>query len=316
MAIPEVNEKEEQLNVESLTWGDLTWINIEPPTERETEYLAQIYPFHPLDLEGCLSRVQRPKIDEYKDYLFLVLHFPLFNREMRLTVPSQVSIFVGRDYVVTVHRGDLRPLVKLFQDCETSEAVCQNLMEQSVGYLLYRILDALVDSCFPILNKVIEAVDNLEMRILDVRARGLVRELSMVERDMISYRRIVRPQIAALEQLERHEYPFLKLDPDVYFGDLADHMRHIHAELEDLNAVLDTFYNTHSTLITHHTNEVIRVLTIIGTVMLAPVLISGLYGMNVPLPLEDSRWALVILLGISAVASAGMLAFFRFRRWI
>jgi len=310
--------QDQNLNVSEVVLGDLTWVNIVGPSLAEMEYLRQRFDFHPLALDDCMSKVQLPKVDDYDEqqYLFLVLHFPLFNREMRLTVPSQVSIFVGRDYVVTVHRGDLRPLVKLFQDCEASEPVRQSLMEQSVGYLLYRILDALVDYCFPILNKVIEAVDNLEMRILDVRARGLVRELSMVERDMISYRRIVRPQITALEQLERHEYPFLKLDPDVYFGDLADHMRHIHAELEDLNAVLDTFYNTHSTLITHHTNEVIRVLTIIGTVMLAPVLISSLYGMNVPLPLDDSRWALLILLGISAVASAGMLAFFRFRRWI
>jgi magnesium transporter len=308
----------QDLNVSEVTLGDLTWVNIVGPSLAEMEYLRQRFDFHTLALDDCMSRVQLPKVDDYDEqqYLFLVLHFPLFDREMRLTVPSQVSIFVGRDYVVTVHRGDLRPLVKLFQDCETSEPVRQSLMGLSVGYLLYRILDALVDYCFPILRKVIEAVDNLEMRILDVRARGLVRELSMVERDMISYRRIVRPQIAVLEQLERHEYPFLKLDPDVYFGDLADHMRRIHEELEGLNAVLDTFYNTHSTLITHHTNEVIRVLTIIGTVMLAPVLISGLYGMNVPLPMEGSIWALPVLLGISAVASAGMLAFFRFRRWI
>ena len=301
-----------------MAFGDLRWVNVVGPSLAEMEYLKERFGFHSLALDDCMSRVQLPKVDDYDEqhHLFLVFHFPLFDREMRITVPSQVSIFVGQDYVVTVHRGDLRPLVKLFQDCQTSEAVRQGLMGQSVGYLLYRILDGLVDYCFPILNKVIEAVDNLEVRILDVRARGLVRELSLVERDVISYRRIVRPQIDVLEQLERQEYPFLKLDPDVYFGDLADHMRRIRVELEDLNAVLDTFYDTHSTLITHHTNEVIRVLTIIGTVMLAPVIISGLYGMNVPLPMDDSPWALAILLGISAMISGGMLVFFRFRRWI
>jgi len=309
---------QQEFNVAEVIFGDLTWVNVSRPSLAEMEYLKGRFGFHSLALEDCTSRVQMPKLDEYDEpqHLFLVLHFPLFDREMRITVPSQVGIFVGPDYVVTVHRGDLRPLVKLFQDCQESETVRQAVMGQSVGYLLYRILDGLVDYCFPILNKIMEALDNLEMRILDVRARALVRELSLVESDVISYRRIVRPQIAVLEQLERHEYPFLELDPELYFGDLADHMRRIHAELEDVKAVLDTLYDTHSTLLTHHTSEVVRVLTIIGTVMLAPVIISGLYGMNVPLPMEKSPWAFGVLLGVSIAISATMLAFFRLRRWI
>ena len=109
--------KEKQLNLDSLTWGDLTWVNIEHPTERETEYLAQHYPFHPLDLDDCLSRIQRPKIDEYKDYLFLVFHFPVFNKETEVTAPSQISMFIGEDYLITLHKGELKPLVKLFKEC-------------------------------------------------------------------------------------------------------------------------------------------------------------------------------------------------------
>ena len=117
----EVKKEEEQLNLESLTWGGLTWVNIEKPTERETEYLAQNYPFHPLDLDDCLSRIQRPKIDEYKDYLFLVFHFPVFNKEARVTASSQVSVFIGKDYLITLHKGELKPLVKLFRECQIDE---------------------------------------------------------------------------------------------------------------------------------------------------------------------------------------------------
>ena len=108
-------KKEKELNVESVTWGDLTWVNVVAPTERETEYLAQNYPFHPLDLDDCLSRVQRPKIDEYKDYLFLVLHFPIFNIESRVTTTSQLSVFIGNNYLNTLHKRELKPLVKLFR---------------------------------------------------------------------------------------------------------------------------------------------------------------------------------------------------------
>ena len=311
-------DEERRLNIAEVSHQGLTWVNVVGPTLGEMTYLEGRFAFHTLALDDCLSRVQLPKVDEYDDprHLFLVLHFPLFDRQMRITRPSQVSIFVGPDYVVTVHRGDLRPLTKLFQDCQESEVIRQGTMGQSVGYLLYRILDGLVDYCFPILNKVMEAVDKLEVQVYDVRAPELIRELSVAERDIISYRRIVRPQISVLELLERKEYPFLRLDPDVYFGDLADHMRRISVELENLKDVMDTLYNTHFTLTSHRTNEVVRVLTIIGTIMLAPVIVSGLYGMNVSLPLGNSAQAFGILLGISAAISAVMLVFFRLRRWI
>jgi magnesium transporter len=280
------------------------------------EYLKQNFAFHTLALDDCLSRVQLPKVDEYENHLFLVLHFPLFDKEARLTVPSQVSIFVGPQFVVTVHRGDLRPLVKLFQDCVASEVVRREVMGQGPGYLLYRILDGLIDYCFPILNKVIEGVDNLEVHIFDVSARTLVRELSVLRRDIISFRRIVRPQIDVLEILERKEYPFLKLDPDVYFGDLADHMRRLWVELEDLREMMDGLYDTHRSLTTYHTNEVVRILTVIATMLLPFLIVSSLYGMNIGLPLQGSPLAFVVLLLVMTALAGMMMFFFRLRRWL
>ena len=158
----EVKKEEEQLNLDSLAWGDLTWINIEKPTERETEYLAQNYPFHPLDLDDCLSRIQRPKIDEYKDYLFLVFHFPVFNKEARVTASSQVSVFIGKDYLITLHKGELKPLVKLFRECQIDEESRQENFSYGSGYLLYRIVDRLVDYCLPILNRIGDNIERTE----------------------------------------------------------------------------------------------------------------------------------------------------------
>ena len=311
-----VNQDQSQLNVQTIEHGPLRWVNVEKPSLAEMEYLKQNFSFHQLALDDCLSRVQLPKVDEYEGYLFVVLHFPLFNPEARLTIPSQVSIFAGADYVVTVHKADLRPLTKLFHDCSNSELVRKEMMGRSSGYLLYRILDGLVDSCFPILNKVISNVDDLEVRIFDITARQLVRELSIVRRDIISYRRIVRPQIEALEHLEREEYPFLKVNPDVYFGDLADHMRRIRVELEDLREVMEGLWDTHRSLTTHHTNDVMRILTVLATVLLPFLIGSSLYGMNVPLPLGDSPLAFTILLLIWAGLAGGLLLFFRLERWL
>ena len=136
--------KEREPHFEEVAWGDLTWLNIEDPTETEIAFLASKYPFHHLDLDDCLSKIQRPKIDEYKDYLFFVFHFPVFNPEARVTTPSQVSVFIGDGYLITLHKGDLKPLVKLFRDCELNEDTRQENFSYGSGYLLYRILDRLV----------------------------------------------------------------------------------------------------------------------------------------------------------------------------
>jgi Mg2+ and Co2+ transporter CorA len=140
-------------SIGTLTHDKLTWVNIERPTREETQYLADRYPFHPLDLDDCLSKTQTPKIDKYEEYLFMVFHFPVFNPQARVTTASQVSIFVGEDYLITLHQGDLKPLVTLFRSCQTNEKVLQENMGHSAGYLLYRVLDRLVDYCFPILTK-------------------------------------------------------------------------------------------------------------------------------------------------------------------
>ena len=134
---PEVKAPEPELNVETLTWDEMTWVNIKGPTTRETEYLAEKYGFHPLDLDDCLSRIQRPKIDEYPDYLFMVFHFPVFNQQARVTTPSQVSVFIGRDYLITLHNGDLKPLVKLFRECQLDEEARRENLSGGSGQLLH-----------------------------------------------------------------------------------------------------------------------------------------------------------------------------------
>jgi magnesium transporter len=297
-------------------WGGLTWINVESPTLAEMQYLKEHYPFHPLALDDCLSKVQVPKIDEYDDHLFLVLHFPIFNRQARITQPSQVAIFAGANYIVTVHKGDLRPLVKLFQDCQNSEEVQRQVMGQTSGYLLYRILIVLADYCFPMVNKIMENVDHMEENLFGRNTKRVLEELSVVRRDIIAYRRIFRPQVELIEKLEQKEYPVLRVDPDLYFGDLADHTRRIWTELEEVKEVTDGLNDTLFSLSTYVSNDVIRILTIAFTMLLPLMVVTGAYGMNVRLPLASNALAFW-LVNLIALGFGGLLLLaFRLRRWL
>ena len=315
MAISQLG-KEKQPNLESLAWGDLNWVNIESPTEHETEYLAQNYPFHPLDLDDCLSRIQRPKIDEYKNYLFLVFHFPVFSKESGVTTPSQISVFISENYLITLHKGELKPLVKLFRECQLDEESRQEYFSQGSAYLLYRIVDRLVDYCLPIVNRIGSNIEDVEDSIFSNEMPRAIREISILRRDVIAFRRIIWPMRAVIGTLEAKLRRFTKTDMSVYFGDMVDHVDKIWDALDEYKEIIEGLNDTHDSLATNRTNEVVRMLTIIATILLPLTVVASIYGMNVPLPFQDSSYSLVFLLAVWLVIISGMLYFFRRHHWI
>jgi magnesium transporter len=307
---------EPKLHLESVTAGELTWVNIEAPTRLETDHLALNYPFHPLDLDDCLSRIQRPKIDVYDDYLFLVFHFPVFNPEARVTTASQVSVFIGQGYLITLHNGDLKPLVKLFNQCQTDEEIKQEHFSQGSGYLLYRIIDRLVDYCLPILNKIGVNIEEVEDNIFSESMRGTVREISTLRRDVISFRRIIWPMRAVIGSMEPKIRRFTPMDMEVYFGDMTDHVDKIWDGLDEYKEIIEGLSDTHDSLATNRTNEVVRVLTAIATILLPLTVVASLYGMNIPLPFQESPFSFALVFIVWLVIACGMLFFFRSKRWI
>jgi len=316
MSIAEVQEP----RVQSISEGKLTWIYIEKPTEAEGQYLEERFGFHPLEIDDVLSRAQRPKIDEDDDHLFIVMQFPVFDKENRITRPSEVDVFIGEDYVVTVHcSGDLKPLSRFFRECRIRDESRAAYLGRSSGYLLYHIIDRLVNYCFPILNRITENIDDIEDVIFAEAVPETVRSISLLRRDLISFRRVVRPQIAVLETLEQEDYPFFKEEQEIYFGDIADHVRKIWDGLEDCKEVVDGLAETSNWLTSHRIQEIMRVLTII-TVVLAPLtLLSGIFGMNVFLPGGIERGGLLsfgVILGVMGAIGLSVFAYLRHRRWI
>ena len=318
MSIPLISE-ENKSNLNSISCGKLTWVYIEKPGMPDVEYLTSHFNFNILNLDDILSRVQRPKIDEYPDHLFIVLHFPVYNKANRVTTPSEVDIFIGESYIVTVHKaGDLKPLAKFFNECHVDEGICNAYMSRSSGFLLYHILDRLVNYCFPILDKVVDNTEKIEDLIFARAVPETVREISLIRRDLISFRRVVHPQIAVVEVLERVEYPFLKEDQDVYFGDIADHIRKIWDGLEDCKEVVDGLADTSNWLTSHRIQEIMRVLTIVMAIMAPATLLASIYGMNLHLPggRTETFLPLIIILLLMLGIAASMIWFFRRRHWI
>lgn len=304
------------LNIQSVTHKGITWINIVHPGEAETEWLRKTYGFHPLHLDDTLSKIQRPKIDDEDDYTFMVMHFPVYSKLVRITTPSEVDIFVGANFLITAHAGNLKPLTRLFKQCVEEPDVRSAVMGRSTGYLLYSIVDKLVDYCFPILNKIDLNIEQVEDDIFKDRVRKTVQEISLIRRDIIAFRRITKPLLPVIGSLERKNRPFLNEETEDYFGDILDHLSKIWDTLEDYKEVIEGLSDTITTLTNNRINEIIKVLTIISVILLPLTLISGLFGMNVELPYTDRGEAFWIILGIMASVVVIMLSIFRRRRWI
>lgn len=305
-----------QMAIQKIEYNGITWLDIPQPTVMDIEFLRQNFPFHPLDIEDLLGNLQRPKLDEYDDYLFIVLHLPVFDKQRRVTAPSEVNLFVGPDYLVSLHKGELWPITKLFESVQSSERLRSENLGNGPGYLLYRLVDKLVDSCFPLAYKIERNVAEIEAKIFESKVRETVFELSVIRRDIIAMRRIVKPQISVISRLEYLKSRIINEDLEVYFSDISDHLGKIWDSLEDQKTIIESLNDTHTSLTSYQTAEVMKVLTTISVIMLPLTLVSGIYGMNIALPFSHSPYAFSIVMGFMFIVATGMLVVFRLQKWI
>jgi len=280
------------------------------------ELLADRFGWHPLDLEDVLSRRQRPKVDEYPDYLFGILHFPVYDKSVQRLNAAELDFFVGNGYLVTLPGVELLPVTRLFARCQEDEELRDQLFSKGSGYLLYHILDDLFDYCFPILDKIGHKLDSVEDDMFEVRAEEVVRDLSNVKQEIISYRKIIKPERSTLRVLERQIERFLPEDLELYFDDIVDASERIWDLLDNYKEVVEALEQTNESVISHRQNDVLRVLTVVTVILLPLTLITGIFGMNVHFPGFESAAAFWALAGFMLGLAIGLTAFFRLKRWL
>ncbi len=311
---------ERKPNVETITGEGLRWVNIEGPEPLECAWLEEQFGFHALDLEDVMSRNQRPKIDEYPDYLFIVLHFPVFDRAVGRLNAGELDIFVGPDYLVTIPNQPLQPVEYLFERCRQKEEFREQLFSNGPGYLLYRIVDDSFDYCFPMLRKIGNKLDAVEDEIFSGRSEEVVRDISNVKQEIINFRKVIRPQRPVLRDLEGVKQRFLAAREgealEIYFDDVVDAHERIWDMLENYKEVVEALEDTNESLISHRVNDILRFLTAISVIVLPLTLIASIWGMNVGVPGQGDSEDFYVIVGAMVVLLVAMVAFFRRRGWL
>jgi magnesium transporter len=304
--------------VEQIDHDGLRWVNIEHPGALERAWLEENYDFHALDLEDVLSRNQRPKIDVYDDYLFIVLHLPVFDRTAGRLGAGELDLFVGPDYLITIPNQPLQPVEYLFERCRGKEDLREQLFSRGSGYLLYVLVDDSFDYCFPMLRKIGNKLDALEDDIFEGRSEEVVRDISNVKQEIINFRKVIRPQRPVLRDLEKVKQRYLTSDIDleIYFDDVVDAHERIWDMLENYKEVSEALEETNESVLSHRVNDILRVLTSISVIVLPLTLIASIWGTNVHVPGESNAAAFWILLGTMFAILVAMVVYFRKRGWL
>lgn len=298
---------------------NLRWINIVHPERGEIDFLRNNFSFHPLDLEDCLICGQRPKIEKHPKYFFLVLLFPVYNRQTREIEPSEIDFFVGEDYFITVHDDKLVPFKEFFDQCREEKAKTE-IFSQGPGLLLYHILNKLLCYCYPMLDHMSIDIRNLEKQIFAGLEKKIVSEILIIRRNITDFRKIMQAHKNTLKKLASAVRDNgLSQNPRliVYYNDLIELSKEIWDHLESFKESIEALHETNESLISNRLNDIMKTFTSISVVIFILTLIAGIFSIGAAdTPLIHWRWAFWFILAILLVAALVVWQFFKKKKYL
>lgn len=291
------------------------WIDIERPTQEELDAIGALFQLDAEALEDCLLGEQRPRMDEYEHYLFLVMYGAMADDREHVYAPRKLAIFFGKRFIITVHRDALPSVTEVRQRCEKHAAY---LLRRGADYLLYLIIDGIVDNLAVVVDHFEERLERLEEASLmaDV-STSILGELAELKRDCLDLRRIAASQGEMVYPMARGELEEISEPLEARFSHVRDHLIKTVEMIDGVRDLLNGVRDNYHAMLANRLNAIMKTLTLFASVLLPLSLIAGIYGMNVALwPGPEVAWAYPAILTGMALFGAGMYTYFRFRRWL
>jgi len=302
-------------NINILNLDHLRWIHIPNPSDENIEYLKENFDFHRLDLEDCQTKVQRPKIDIYDNYRFLILHFPYFDKALKFVKTKEVKIFWGKDYIITIGKSHW-VIRKLFQEIQKKAEIDVEDLDNTSDALLYTIFDTLMDDSFRLLRMIEDNLEKISAEIFTRKPETIIEDISVTRKNLILLNTTFKPQLRLFQKFESGIIKGFTKNMEDYWGDVLDAYQKMWDSIEDYQELIQGFAQTFDSLQANKTNEIMKVLTVFSTVLLPLTFLTGLYGMNVHLPMEKDFNAFITIISIMFLIVIALLLYFKKRRWI
>lgn len=302
--------------IETIKIGTIRWHHILDPKEDDLQYLKDTFYFHPLDIEDCRSKLnQRPKIDVYDDYYFIILHFPKFDRINKFLKTKEVKIFWGEDYVITI--GNTHWVIQdLFNLAREQAARKEEFEIGTSDALLYHILERLMTETTTLIRKIGSDVEFLNRDLFNKNSQKTIERISVTRKNIILLNTIFRPQLPLFQKFESGAIEGYAENMEDYWGNILDYYQKIWDMTEDYAELIEGLSKTFDSLQANRTNEIIKMLTLISSFILPLSFITGLYGMNVLLPFGEHPLAFYSIIGSMVLLVAFMFTYFKIKKWM
>jgi len=288
------------------------WIDLEDPTPSEVEILSKVFGFHPLAIEDCFSNAHLPKVDDFGDYLFLILHGIKPDVKPRFFTTAQLNFFMSKNYLVTFHRQPSRSIEYAKNRC-VKDAIP---LSRGLDLLLHQILDRMVDNYFPILDDFDRLIDRIEDEVFKRSTQETLSKILSLKRDLMQLRRIAGPQREIFNRLSRDEFAVITERAHIYFRDVYDHIVRIWDLTESYRDLMNGVLEAYLSVVSNRLNAIMKILTIFTAILMPLTVITGIYGMNFQyIPELTWRYGYFTVLGVMAVISIGLLYFFKRKEW-
>ncbi|HVW66775.1 MAG TPA: magnesium transporter CorA family protein [Candidatus Peribacteraceae bacterium] len=303
------------MGLQTLTINGITWHHSSVFDEGMLNALQKQYDFHKLDIEDCMSQNERPKVESYDTYMFCVFHIPV--RSSGRIIKEELDVFIGKDFIVTLHEGKIATIDQLWKQLKQSDDEDAKYFQQGTGYFLYKLMDLLFDQGFVLIEGMMKELRRIEEELFEnEEGINILRDILTLKRNIITMRSILFPQRSVITLLPHKNRELVPQELDIYFDDIHDAIERQWSMLDMAKEMSEALQDTHESWLSHRTNSVIRVLTIFSVTMLPLTFLTGLYGMNVPLPYQGSIAAFPVLIIVMVLFVTFFIGYLRRKQWL
>ncbi len=293
----------------------VSWIDFENVSGDDILYLQENFNIHPLAVEEFATPTIRPKATSYDNCIFLTLHIPLFDKKEKTTYPGELDIVILKNYLITGHDHKIYQLTEFLEKLEISEGKRKFYMSDTPAHLLYHLLEILLNSCFPRLDHIHKKLIQIEKRVFNGEEKEMVREISIVKRDILNFRRTLKPQRSILESLSTMQSKFIPKDLYPYYQDLIGTNIRLWSSLESAKETIESLEETNNSLLSNKLNLTMKVLTIFSAIMLPMTVYSNILAMSADIPFGKNPYGFWIHIGIMLLISLFTIIMFKIKKW-
>ncbi len=295
---------------------NVCWLDFEKPSADDVLYLQENFNIHPLAIEEFITPTIRPKATQYNGCLFLTIHIPVFDAVKRTTYPEELDIIINKNYLITGHSGSIFQLGKFFRELQEGRGKRKFYMSKTPAHLLYYLLNLLLESCFPKLDHIIENLDNIEEEIFKGNEKDMVVEISIVKRDILNFRRSVKPQRSILESIIQKSSDIVPDEIKPYYQDLIGTNIRLWNTLESTKETVESLEETNNSLLSNKLDMTMKLLTIFSAVLLPLTVYSNILAMSADIPFGKNPHGFWIHALIMIFIAFLTITIFKLKKWI